>query len=143
MTRGDRRTAPCDSIYAEERYDKAQAFALAAELDPLSESGPLRSVAVSNAVLAGVAATDVICCLSLGRRSASSNHNDAVALLRETPGRGQNAGHHLRMLLSVKYRAQYDNRNPNMSETKRALRSMRSLLRIAESFRSDKRNRNY
>lgn len=135
MTRGGRRTAPCDRAYAEERFDKAQAFALAAELDPFSESGPLRSVAVSNAVLAGVAAADAICCYCLGNRSASSHHHDAVALLRETPGIGQDSAYHLRMLLSVKYRAQYDNRNPNLSETKRALRSMKSLLHIAESFR--------
>ena len=136
MTRGSGRTVPCNNAYAAARFEKAQAFALAAELDPLSESGPQRSVAVSNAVLAGVVATDVVCCIALGKRSASSDHKKAVALLSETPGIGQDAGYHLRMLLSVKYKAQYDDRNPTISETKRALRSMRSLLRIAESFRS-------
>ena len=136
MTRGSGRTVPCDNAYATGRLEKAHAFALAAELDPLSESGPQRSVAVSNAVMAGVAASDVICCIALARRSASGDHKKAVALLSETPGMGQDAGYHLRMLLSVKYKAQYDNRNPTISETKRALRSMRSLLRVAESFRS-------
>ena len=39
-------------------------------------------------MLAGVAATDVICCIALGKRSASSDHKKAVALLSETPGMG-------------------------------------------------------
>ena len=34
MTRGSGRTVPCNNAYAAARLDKAQAFALAAELDP-------------------------------------------------------------------------------------------------------------
>lgn len=134
MTRGSGRTVPCDNSYAVARFRKAESFAFTAELDPLSEDATQRSVAVSNAVLAGIAAADAICCSSLGKRSAGSNHEQAVALLAETPGMGQDAGYYLRMLLSTKYKAQYDSRNPTISETKRALRSMRALIRIAESF---------
>lgn len=134
MTRARERIVPCDGSYAPTRFRKAEAFALTAELDPISTEGPQRSVAVSNAVLAGIAAADVICCRTVGKRSAGSDHSAAVALLREVPGMGQDAGYHLRTLLAVKYKAQYDNRNPTISETKRALRSMRSLLRIAEGF---------
>ena len=89
---------------------------------------------VSNAALAGIAAADAICCVTLGRRSASSEHRDAVVLLNEIPGMGQLAGYHLRILLSVKHKAQYDDRNPTISEAKRAMRSMRSLMKIADSF---------
>lgn len=76
---------------------------------------------------------------ALAKRSASSDHKKAVALLSQTPGKGQDAGHHLRMLLSVKYKVQYDNRNPTISETKRALRSMRSLLESLRALARDKR----
>ena len=132
--RGSGRTVPCHGAYATKRFAKAEAFSFTAELDPLPKEGAQRSVAVSNAALAGIAAADAICCASLGERSADDDHNAAVALLGRTPGKGQDAGYHLRILLSLKYKAQYDDRNPTMSETKRALRSMRALLRIAESF---------
>ena len=135
MSRGQSgRTVPCDSVFATARYRKAERFALTAEPDPLSQDGEQRSVAVSNAALAGIAAADAICCVTLGRRSASSEHRDTVVLLNEIPGMGQLAGYHLRILLSVKHKAQYDDRNPTISEAKRAMRSMRSLMKIADSF---------
>lgn len=134
MTRGRGRTADCGRSEADARLAQAGAFAVNAELDPLSADAAQRSVAVSNAVLAGIAAADAICCHTMGVRSASSDHGDALNLLTETPGSGQDAAHHLRRLLSVKRKAQYDHRNPTIAETKQALRSMRALLRIARSF---------
>ena len=134
MTRGRGRTVDCGRAEADVRFAQAGAFAVNAELDPLSADAAQRSVAVSNAVLAGIAAADAICCRTLGVRSASSEHGDAGHLLTETPGSGQDAARHLRRLLAAKHMAQYDDRNPTIAETKQALRNMRALLRIASSF---------
>lgn len=112
---------------------QADAFALTAGLDPSSTDGPTRSVAVSNAVLAGVAAADVICCRSLGERSASGVHSFATELLKEVPLVGSEARAHLRTLLTIKNMAHYQAEDPSVAETKRALRAMEALIRIARS----------
>ena len=87
MTRSVSSRVPCDGADAEARLREAEAFALLADLDPLSINGPTRSAAVSNAILAGIAASDSICCRYLKQRSAASNHTDALVLLAETVGR--------------------------------------------------------
>ena len=133
MRRGTARRAGCNDAYADARLNKAEAFALAAGLDPLSNDGPTRSVAVSNAVLAGIAAADSITCRTLRQRSASGNHADAIDLLRQAPGQAQDAGTYLIALVNVKNKAQYEDRNPSVPETKRALRAMGSLIRIARA----------
>ena len=69
MARKPSRTRPCGPQDAAARYDKAKAFADLAELDPESADGPTRSAAVSNAVLAGIAAADSICSRRLGRHA--------------------------------------------------------------------------
>ena len=134
MRRGAARRAVCDKAFGDARLIQAEAFALAADLDPLSQDGPTRSVAVSNSVLAGIAAADAICCRNLRQRSASGNHADAVRLLRQTDGPGQDAGAHLMALLNVKNMAKYEDRDPSVPETKRALRAMKSLIRIARAL---------
>lgn len=133
MRRGTARRAGCNDAYADARLNKAEAFALAAGLDPLSNDGPTRSVAVSNAVLAGIAAADSITCRTLRQRSASGNHADAIDLLRQAPGQAQDAGTYLIALVNVKNKARYEDRNPSVPETKRALRAMGSLIRIARA----------
>lgn len=131
MRRGGTRRVPCGRALADTRLKQAEAFALVADLDPLSADGPLRSVAVSNAVLAGIAAVDSICCKYLGQRSAAGHHSGALVLLTDTPGGGQDAGAHLSALLAMKNMAQYEDRHPSVPETKRAIRAMRALIRIA------------
>lgn len=89
---------------------------------------------MSNAVLAGIAASDAICCHALGERAAGEDHSDAVHLLRSVPRVGPDAASYLAMLLGIRHKALYLSADPNISETKRAVRSMRSLLRIADSY---------
>ena len=131
MRRGGARRVPCGRAFADTRLKQAEAFALVADLDPLSADGPLRSVAVSNAVLAGIAAVDSICCRFLGQRSAAGHHSGALEILRDAPGGGQDAGAHLSALLAMKNMAQYEDRHPSVPETKRAIRAMKALMRIA------------
>lgn len=124
---------PCNRVIAESRLAQAEVFALYAEIDPLTEEGAGRSAAVSNAVLAGIAASDSICCRSLGMRS-SGDHGDALILLRKVPGIGTDAATQLHQLLTVKNKAQYATRNPNVAETKKSMRAMRKLLHIARGL---------
>ena len=56
MSGGFSRGVPCGEASAVARLEKAEAFAVHAELDPLSADGAARSAAASNAVLAGIAA---------------------------------------------------------------------------------------
>jgi hypothetical protein len=131
MAKRTSRSRPCDRQDATQRYDQAKAFAEVAELDPFSADGPTRSAAVSNAVLAGIATADAICCRRLGRHSATDDHQQALALLEKAGDVGKAARGHLETLLSIKDKAQYEEVDPTVTEAKRAIRAMRSLLEFA------------
>ena len=128
-------TRVCDKSYGDARYDKAVAFAELALLDPFSGEGPTRSAAVSNAVLAGIAAADAICCNELRMRSSGPNHGDAIDLLASVPHIGRQAADNLWDMLNIKHKAQYTNQHPTLSETKRVIRAMTALMATAESYR--------
>ncbi|MEX2251410.1 MAG: hypothetical protein WD895_04975 [Acidimicrobiia bacterium] len=130
MAKRSSRTRPCDRHDAAQRYDQARAFGELAELDPESTDGPTRSAAVSNAVLAGIAAADSICCQRLGRHAAGDDHQQALALIEEAGEVGREARHHLETLLSIKHKAQYEEVDPTVTEAKRAIRAMRSILEL-------------
>ena len=131
MARKSSRTRLCGPRDAEQRYGQARAFADLAELDPESDDGPTRSAAVSNAVLAGIAAADSICCRRLGRHAAGDDHQQAIALVVEAADLGREAKRHLETLLSIKHKAQYEESDPTVTEARRAIRAMRSILELA------------
>jgi hypothetical protein len=131
MAKRSSRTQPCDRSDAAKRFDQARAFADLAELDPESDDGPTRSAAVSNAVLAGIAAADSICCRRLGRHAAGDDHQQAIALVQEAGDVGWKARRHLEALVSIKHKAQYEEVNPTVSEARKAIRAMRSILELA------------
>ena len=131
MPKRTSRTQPCDPQDAAQRYGQAKAFAALAELDPDSADGPTRSAAVSNAVLAGIAAADSVCCRRLGRHAAGDDHQQALALIEEAGEVGKAARRHLETLLSIKHKAQYEEVDPTATEAKRAIRAMRSILKLA------------
>ena len=82
MTRGGPRRRPCDGRDVASRIREAETFAAHAEIHPLSEVPEDRSTAVSMSVMAGVAASDAICCKALGEHSASPDHRHAVEMLK-------------------------------------------------------------
>lgn len=125
------RTRRCTQRTADQRLAQAEAFAEQATLDPESPSGPRRSAAVSNAVLAAIAASDVICCRRLGRYSTDQDHSQALELLAEAGESGREAAKHLQVLLGVKNKAQYEETDPSPGETRRALRAMEAILSAA------------
>jgi hypothetical protein len=120
------RTRPCDPHRANQRYEQATAFAELAELNPESDDGQTRSAAVSNAVLAGIAAADSICCRRLGHHAAGDDHQQALALVDEAGNVGREARRHLESLLSIKHKAQYEEVDPTLTEAKKAIRAMHS-----------------
>lgn len=131
MARKSSRTQPCSPQDAAQRFDQAKAFADLAELNPESDDGPARSAAVSNAVLAGIAAADSICCRRLGRRVAGDDHQQALGLVGVAGEVGREARRHLETLLSIKHKAQYEEADPTATEARRAIRAMRSILEVA------------
>ena len=132
MTRGAARRRPCDGTDVVSRLREAESYAAHAEIDPFSEVPEDRSTAVSIAVLAGVAAADAICCKLLREHSAGPDHRHAVDVLKEVHHVGQDAAKELAALLALKPTAMYGvSIHPTMSETKRAIRAMRSLIELA------------
>jgi hypothetical protein len=65
------------------------------------------SVAAGNAVLAGIAASDSICCARLRRVHRGQDHVGAADLLAEAVPDGQKLGETLRRLLTLKDEAHY------------------------------------
>lgn len=131
MARKSSRTRPCGPQDAAQRCDQAKAVADLAELHPESDHGPTRSAAVSNAVLAGIAAADSICCRRLGRHAAGDDHQQSLGLVEEAGEVGREARRHLETLLSIKHKAQYEGVDPTVTEARRAIRAMRSILKLA------------
>lgn len=114
-----------------QRLEQAKAFAELAELDPFASDGPTRSAAVSNAVLAGIAAADAICCRRLGRHAAGNDHQQALDLLDQAGELGMSARKQLATLLSAKNKAQYEQVDPTVTEAKRVMRAMHRILELA------------
>ena len=74
-TRSTSRTAACSPAQATTRLDHARAFLDVAELvGEQDDELATPNVAASLAVLAGIAASDAVCCAVLGRRSRGQDH---------------------------------------------------------------------
>ncbi|HSR94435.1 MAG TPA: hypothetical protein VLK56_06170 [Solirubrobacterales bacterium] len=136
MAQRRKRTQTCGTAQARQRLAHARSFLEVAELaadvtDPSLEYG---SVAVSVAILAGIAAADAACCQELGRRSRSDDHHDAEALLQQiTPG-GKQAASQLRQLIDVKDTAHYGFISVTTPQLKRSLRQAQQLVEFAEGI---------
>ncbi|MGH7868625.1 MAG: hypothetical protein ACREP9_13605 [Candidatus Dormibacteraceae bacterium] len=105
---GRSRTSECGVVEARSRLRAARAYLEIAELvleEPESEE--FLNVSAGLAVLAGIAASDAICCRRLKLRHRGDNHHGAAELLKEaTPGQNQVANQ-LRQLLDLKDEAHY------------------------------------
>ena len=113
--------------------EKAYAFALLADLvEPFLDNSAERSAAVSHAANAGIATSDAICCGTLRIRPMSQNQPYAPLLLARVQGLGPSVAKHLKVLLVAKPKAQYQMRPPSPTETKRCIRAMRNLIKIAQ-----------
>lgn len=87
-----------------------------------------QDVVVTNAVHAGIAASDSLCCLRLGERSTDQDHASAAKLLARVDRR---LGNELTRLLSLKTTAAYETRPVSRADAKSAARRARKLVDAA------------
>lgn len=119
------------------RIALAQAYARVAKAELHSLEHASRSVSAGNAVLAAIAASDVLCIIHLGLRSASTNHSDAVELLREFD---PEAARDLLVLTRDKVHAHYGVSPIDRDTLTRMIRSMdRLIARATEAVAGLKR----
>ncbi len=133
MARSRGRSQRCSPQDARNRYSHAVKFLEVAEIaaGEHEQDPEYASVAVSLAVLAGIAATDVACCKALGERSRSQDHHDAEEFLGRVSG-GEDAAKQLHQLLSLKDEAHYGFLDVSAGELRKALRRARAVLAFAE-----------
>lgn len=128
MARGGDKSAPCGTAEAKTRLEGAQVHYEMAELAASEGATENHKAAISNAVLAGIAASDAACCKALGRVSRSDDHRAAQLLLaRVTPG-GDAAASALGRLLAVKSASQYGFQPMSADKRDGALRRARQLI---------------
>jgi Domain of unknown function (DUF4129) len=116
---------PCGT-YAGGREHLADAHALAA----LAADAPNNSY-VSLLVLAGIAASDVICCARLDKHSSGESHQEALALLKQAAPELAPA---LKTLLDMKTRIAYGHKPASAGDRKRALRAAAALAEAARNL---------
>ena len=91
------------------------------------------NVAVSNAVLAGIAATDAICGHRLGEAAKGEAHDEAPRLLATTGLDVQRQVGDLRRLLALKTNSQY---SPLVLTERTAADAIRWATRLVETMRT-------
>jgi hypothetical protein len=122
----------CDEATMRGRLAKAEQFLDVAETtrDLADDEGEVGDALVTLYVLAGIAASDVICCKALGHYVQGDDHTQAVAELSKV---GKALGKDLRALLALKSRAGYGATSVRADERKRAARRAENLVEAARS----------
>ena len=124
------RTAPCNKADARLRLRTGLAYLQVAELVlDEGERGEFLSVAAGLAVLAGIAASDSICCARLKRRHRGEDHRSAAGLLAEATPDGKALSTRLLRLLDIKDEAHY---GISVVATRKARDAVKSARRLIE-----------
>jgi len=130
------RASRCTRADAATRLRTAQAYLEVAELvlgEPTRDE--YLNVAAGLAALAGIAASDALCCLRLGKRHRGENHRDATTLLRTATPDGAELAASLARLLDLKDAAHYGVMIVAASKGRDALRwAGRLVERAREEF---------
>lgn len=110
------------------RMKKAKQFADAADLilDFADDEGMITDAYVTMAVHAGIAASDVICCLTLGEHYTGENHKEATGYLAKA--RNKQMAKKLGDLLDLKGKAGYKAYSISVADRKKAERTHKALL---------------
>ena len=124
---------PCDRVVAQGRLHKAVQFWEAAEIvrECADDQAEVGDAYVTLAVHAGIAASDAICCLALGRHAQGDDHQVAVKLLGTVRPDGTALGTSLSALLAIKTKAGYSHRPVNAGDRGRAQRQAEKLVMAA------------
>jgi hypothetical protein len=125
------RQTACDLGEARTRAAVARRYLEVAELSASEDDAAAwRNVATGNAVLAGIAASDALCCARLGRRSRDADHRAAVDLLT---GVDQRLAHDLDRLLQIKDIAHYGAGLISEAKVRASLRAAQHLVEASET----------
>jgi hypothetical protein len=125
----------CDEAIAAGRLRKAEQFLeSAANLrDVADDEAEFGDALVTLCVIAGIAASDVLCCKALGHFAQGDNHMQAVAeLAKVTPG-GRQLSKDLQALMLMKSAAAYGAPPITAAQRRRAWRRAESLVEAARS----------
>ena len=126
------RQAPCGVPEARARRG-AQAYLQTAELvEREQRRAEFANVAAGLAVLAGIAASDAICCLRQGSRSRGEDHREATGLLEGATPDGRKLATTLRRLLDLKDASHYRVGLVNARTARDATRWARLLVERAQ-----------
>jgi hypothetical protein len=102
------RTSPCNMAEARTKLRTAQAYLdVAASVLDERDRDEYLNVAAGLAVLAGIAASDALCCVRLRYRHRGDDHRGAADLLRQATPDGAELAKTLLRLLDLKDAAHY------------------------------------
>lgn len=128
------RQPPCGPAEARKRAKVARTYLEMAELAAGGPGDEARNVAAGNAVLAGIAAADAICCSRLGQRPRGQDHREAVNVLNTVNPNGRRYAGDLSTLLAVKDAAHYGDQYITVAKLKATLRAAQRLVEAAEEL---------
>lgn len=129
------RTRACTARTVSGRLNKANQFLAAAELvrQHARDEAEVADAFVTLCVHAGIAASDVICCKSLGHHSTSEDHAEAVSLLATVRAGGVQLAQDLNDLIGMKSKAGYGEEPVSGDQPVRAYRRAAKLVLAARS----------
>ena len=127
------RTAKCNGKDANLRLKAAKAYLEVAELILEDDRDEFASVATGNAVLAGIAAADALCCKGMGKRARGRDHRQAAELVKEASAKGPRHRTLLLQLLELKDEAHYGF-EVSAGKASRAVTAARELVNDANEF---------
>ncbi len=122
--------ADCSKAEARNRLEHARLYLEVAEPVLLDESGSEATVATGNAVLAGIAAADALCCALVGKRYRGADHRPAAEYLVSVTG-DKALGKALRDLIDIKDQAHYGIDNVKTRRAATAVRRAKVLMAAA------------
>ena len=124
----DERTRPVSAVQVREYLAKAEEYAVAATSELEAERG---IAATSLAIHAGISAADAVCGARLGRRAAAQHHDEVLNLLRQAGKDGDELEKHLRRLLPMKTKVEYESDDIPQSTASKAVERAQKCVDIA------------
>lgn len=129
------RVSTCGAAEAGTRLEHARAFLEVATLVGHQEDElATPNVTASLAVLAGIAASDAVCCAALGQRARGQDHRLAADLLGQVVEVGVPMARDLRRLLAIKDDAHYGVLHVSNQRVSAAIRQATRLVEAATTF---------
>jgi len=124
----------CGPAEARNRAKVARMYLDVAEPAADEPGDEARHVTAGNAVLAGIAASDAVCCLRLGKRHRGQDHHAAGAVLRAVHPDGPKLAADLAAVLAVKDPSHYGEKFISDTKLEATMRAAARLVDTAETL---------